>query len=428
MADQAAKRAEKLASALLNEYLDGRLTGAVSNKEEYLERCPEDEKDALWEAMHGVDYYVDYFHASHVRPEAVDGLIARLEAVKRKKLWIAEAGTRASRIEEMKTRGSRTEEMEGGAFLASVAQQMNIDTSRLVLQQSEQKLPAYSLPAHPPRMFHRNEAGPSFPRTGAGPTKMERFAQERSLATKAQEVLTEFDLNAAPVDLDELARCLFLHVQEVSMTSSEGCLITDGEIGTVLINRNIASHRRRRFTLAHEIAHYILHKNRPVFEDDRANLKFSVTSRTEIEANIFAAMLLMPPMLMPPRLSADRPTLSLADALMARFDVSLVAALRRLVGESSWRCALVVSQGETIRWSLPSPWFNGYIPSGIKPHPHTIARSLLEQEYEDENGTVMPAEVWVQGSLVEEEAKLREESRRMKNGTVYSLLTVVDPD
>jgi len=139
-------------------------------------------------------------------------------------------------------------------------------------------------------------------------------------------------------------------------------------------------------------------------------------------------MLLMPPSLLPPGFSAERPSLSLADALIKRFDVSLVAALRRLVAESSWRCALVVSKGETICWSVSSPWFNGFISPGISPHPHTIARSLLEAEYEDENGMIMPAEVWVQGPLVEEEAKVREESRRVKSGYVYSLLTVIDPD
>ncbi len=413
MADQAAKRAEKLASALLNEYLDGRLNGGASNKEEYLERCPEDEKDALWEAMHGVDYYVDYFHASHVRPEAVDGLIARLEAIKRKKLWIAEAGARAGRMKEI----------ESGSFLASVAQHMNIDTSRLIPQQPEQ-----SAPASPPRMFHRNETDAVYPKRGSGPTKMERFAQERLLATKAQEVLTRFELCTAPVDLDQLAQLLFLHVQEVSMIGSEGCLITDGEVGTILINRNIVFRRRRRFTLAHEIAHFLLHKNKPIFEDDKKNLMFSAASRTEVEANIFAAMLLMPPLLMPLGFSANRPSLALADELASQFDVSLVAALRRIVGDSSWRCALVVSEGDAVCWSLSSAWFNGYIPNGTKPHPHTIARSLLDQDYEDENGTVMPAEVWVRGPLVDEEAKVREESRRTKSGVVYSLLTVIDPD
>ena len=411
MTDQAARRAEKLAAALVNEYLDDRLAGRQPRKEDYLARCPEQERDSFWEAMQGVDYYMDYFHASHVRPDIVDGLIARLEAVKRKKMWMAEAEARASRVWEM---GDEVP-------LASVAQQMNINTSRLAEQRPEQQ-------ALPARTFYRNESAASATGGRAFPTKAERFARERSLAARAQEVLDQFEICELPIDLHDLAQRLYLHVQEVSMAGSEGCLVTDGDVGTILINRNIASHRRRRFTLAHECAHFILHKNKPIFEDDKNSLAFSADSRTELEANIFAAMLLMPPTLLPPGFSAERPTLTLADALVKRFDVSHTAALRRLVGESSWRCALVVSQGETIRWSVSSPWFNGFISPGIRPHPHTIARSLLDNDYEDENGMIMPAEVWVQGPLVEEEAKVREESRRVKGGYVYSLLTVVDPD
>ena len=411
MTDHAAHRAEKLAAGLLNEYLDERLNGREPRKEDYLDKCPEQEKDSFWEAMQGVDYYMDYFHASHVLPEVVDGLIDRLEAVKWKKMWLAEAETRASHVWEL---GSE-------APFALVAQQMNINTARLVEQRMEQQ-------AGSARTFYRNETTVPGYTAGTFLTKAERFARERSLAARAQEVLDRFEICEEPIDLHDLARRLYLHVQEVLMVGSEGCLITDGDVGTILINRNIPSHRRRRFTLAHEIAHFILHKNKPIFEDDKHNLRFSAKSHTEIEANIFAAMLLMPPSLLPPGFSAERPSLSLADALIKRFDVSLVAALRRLVAESSWRCALVVSKGETICWSVSSPWFNGFISPGISPHPHTIARSLLEAEYEDENGMIMPAEVWVQGPLVEEEAKVREESRRVKSGYVYSLLTVIDPD
>jgi len=411
MTDQAARRAEKLATALLNEYLDERLAGRPPRKEDYVERCPEQEKDSLWEAMQGVDYYMDYFHASHVRPDVVDELIARLEAVKRKQMWMAEAETRAGHVWELGVE----------VPLASVAQRMNIDTSHFVEHGSE-KL------AGQPRTFHRNETAASELGARTASTKAERFARERSLAARAQEVLDQFEICEEPIDLHDLAQRLCLYVQEVSMSGSDGCLVTDGDVGTILINRNVTSRRRRRFTLAHEIAHFILHKSKPIFEDDKNSLSFSANSHTEIEANIFAAMLLMPPSLLPPGFSAERPSFAIADALVKRFDVSASAALRRMVGESSWRCAIVVSEGETIRWSVSSPWFNGFISPGMRPHPHTIARALLEEEYEDENGMTMPAEVWVQGPLVNEEAKVREESRRVKSGYVYTLLTVIDPD
>lgn len=407
-----AKRAEKLAEALLNEYLDECLTGRGPEKNAYLDRCPEQEKDSLWEALQGVDYYINCFYTSYVRPAVLDNLVARLEAIRRQKVWMKEARERAEQIWELGVDVS----------LSAIAERMNIDTSRLQPQDAGRDAAVSST-----RAFHRNETASPATRQPVA-SKADRYARERTLAARAQEVLDQFDLSDEPVDLDELARGLNLYVQDVSMAGSEGCLLTDGEVGTILINRNIASDARRRFTLAHEIAHFILHRHKPIFEDSKNTLAFSASSQTEIDANVFAAMLLMPRSLLPPRFSAEKPSLAQADILAKRFGVSLQAALRRIVGESSWRCAMVVSRDNAVWWSAASPWFNGYIGGGTSPHQHTIARTLLELDYSTEDATIMPAELWVQGALAEEEAKVREESRRTSAGYVYSLITVIDPD
>ncbi|MGW1786468.1 ImmA/IrrE family metallo-endopeptidase [Streptomyces sp. NPDC002143] len=60
------------------------------------------------------------------------------------------------------------------------------------------------------------------------------------------------------------------------------------------------SHERRRFTVAHELAHLRLHRGRPLIldTDTRVNYRNTVSSmatdREEIEANRFAAALLAP--------------------------------------------------------------------------------------------------------------------------------------
>jgi hypothetical protein len=38
----------------------------------------------------------------------------------------------------------------------------------------------------------------------------------------------------------------------------------------------------------------------------------------------------------------------------------------------------------------------------------------------------LPADAWSEGALVEEGAELHEESRRLENGYVYTLLTVIE--
>jgi Zn-dependent peptidase ImmA (M78 family) len=71
--------------------------------------------------------------------------------------------------------------------------------------------------------------------------------------------------------------------------------------GTSVIGINSQHHPvRQRFTIAHEIAHLILHKNEVLHVDERyliglrSDVSSEATDDREIEANQFAAELLMP--------------------------------------------------------------------------------------------------------------------------------------
>ncbi len=74
-----------------------------------------------------------------------------------------------------------------------------------------------------------------------------------------------------------------------------GALRVEGKKGTILINRG-HSPERKNFTLAHEYAHFVLHRENINTHVDE-NLFFrddNVKNKREIEANQFAAEILMP--------------------------------------------------------------------------------------------------------------------------------------
>lgn len=105
-----------------------------------------------------------------------------------------------------------------------------------------------------------------------------------------------------PVDLDRIADHLSLTVVKTDMEPDvSGMLIRGAQTGTntIGLNKNHAL-VRRRFTLAHEIGHYELHRGRPLIVDSpvRINLRDRTsgmaTDHEEMEANRFAAELLMP--------------------------------------------------------------------------------------------------------------------------------------
>ncbi len=124
---------------------------------------------------------------------------------------------------------------------------------------------------------------------------MSKAAAER----KARELLAEVGARV-PVDVNAVAEYLGLSVVEEDLEGSvSGMLVLKDGRGVIGVNENHHPNRRR-FTVAHEIAHYLLHRGsasvfvdaRPVFfrDDDSA----ACTKQQEIEANAFAAELLVP--------------------------------------------------------------------------------------------------------------------------------------
>jgi Zn-dependent peptidase ImmA (M78 family) len=113
-------------------------------------------------------------------------------------------------------------------------------------------------------------------------------------------VLDECDILEAPVPVEDVARRLGISVvHEPIQGDIDGMLYRDGTRVVIGVNSKQAE-VRRRFTIAHEIGHYRLHPGHDVHVDRHVKIDFrdevssQATHREEIEANAFAAALLMP--------------------------------------------------------------------------------------------------------------------------------------
>lgn len=144
-----------------------------------------------------------------------------------------------------------------------------------------------------------------------------------------------------PVPVEKIAKTLGLEVRyEPFIEKTEdvsGMLYRDQNTGIVGVN-SLHQSNRQRFTLAHEIGHYLLHKTNKVFVDQTfgLHLRDSTSSqaidRQEIEANHFAAELLMPEAMIVHALKDQSPDdiEKLPEKLASRFDVSVQAMAFRL--------------------------------------------------------------------------------------------------
>jgi len=228
----------------------------------------------------------------------------------------------------------------------------------------------------------------------------------------AEAFLEEFGLDCG-TRLAEVASRLGLHVQEVEATSFDGALvrITGSPIGTVAIRRDIPEGGRKRFTLAHEIGHYVLPNQQADAPSPCRPHAIESWDRSlgphEIDANRFAAEILLPRALLRDELK-NQPTVEIARGMAGRFATSLTAATFRLVELSTYRVAMVVSLDGQVKWYQASEEFDRAVRTGPVDR-RTLAHDLFAGKTSTESACV-PADAWLFEQNLREGASIWEHS------------------
>jgi Zn-dependent peptidase ImmA (M78 family) len=162
-----------------------------------------------------------------------------------------------------------------------------------------------------------------------------------------------------------------VEIEEAPLRSLEGALLApdDRNVGTIILN-SASTPGRRRFTLAHELGHFLNLWHRP--EDPIAGFACSRGDLTtawgkpsgsasrhfvqEVEANRFAIELLAPYRLMRPYLRGI-PDLAEVVAVAQELGLSREASARRYVELHDRPCALLFSKEGTVRYVETGPGF-----------------------------------------------------------------------
>jgi Zn-dependent peptidase ImmA (M78 family) len=118
---------------------------------------------------------------------------------------------------------------------------------------------------------------------------------------EARKIIANYKLTTPPVHIEKLAEAHGARIARHRFEGPEsGFALRDGNRWIIGVNIQ-TSRRRQRFTIAHELGHLLLHKGRPLTVDQavlRVDMRNDVSSMAtdiqEIQANTFAATLLMP--------------------------------------------------------------------------------------------------------------------------------------
>lgn len=248
---------------------------------------------------------------------------------------------------------------------------------------------------------------------------MSRYLSEmriEQIRRAAIDLLAQYHV-ASPdaIDLDTLAWLRGrLRIRVGGLDGAEGRLVaSDGEGGVIRVasQQNLG---RFRFTVAHELGHYVLHRRGALDKiATRRDMTIWNDASEEAEANCFAAELLMPEFLFKPYCVGE-PRIALIDRLAEMFGTSTLATAFQYWEYTREPVALVLSKG----WQMKSfrPFGGGWprIRYG-RIHRDSAAGERLDAKAADSDGKVRtPAYAWLEGFDDRPEKDIMEDSRYLE--------------
>lgn len=121
---------------------------------------------------------------------------------------------------------------------------------------------------------------------------------DRDLIDTPEKLLSFAERNSvemAPLDVEDLTDKLGITINLKSLRNDLSGILYKDDVDKWIIEVNQLHHKnRRRYTIAHELGHYILHKHLKDRFEDEIFFRGGEPSNEEYQANEFASCILMP--------------------------------------------------------------------------------------------------------------------------------------
>ncbi len=164
----------------------------------------------------------------------------------------------------------------------------------------------------------------------------------KKIENQVDKLIHDQGIKELPIPIEKIARAHGAEVVAYDLKEASGMLVISKKKGTIGYNAS-QSKGRQRFTIAHELGHYLLHSDakKELFVDRDLIIKFRgeitytpAELKQESEANAFAAAILMPKSFILQELRNKKykelTENELIDALAKSFEVSALAMTYRL--------------------------------------------------------------------------------------------------
>lgn len=214
-----------------------------------------------------------------------------------------------------------------------------------------------------------------------------------------------------PIDVDQIAKGCgeifkwndpIVDIEEANIPNFEGMLFSNDEKTKwkIAYNSKLNSEGRIRFTKAHELGHYVLHRQQQekflCSKDDM--LEWSNEENIESQADLFASYLLMPLDDFRSQLNGSKVNLDILSHCADRYGVSLTATILKWLSYTPEKAVLVMSNDGFINWASSS---NAAVKAGayFKTRRNVIelpTNSLAKNEnvLSEKQGTKISSKTW----------------------------------
>jgi Zn-dependent peptidase ImmA (M78 family) len=205
-------------------------------------------------------------------------------------------------------------------------------------------------------------------------------------------ILNSFGLNdLSSIDVLDVVYALDVPIKFVPMRNGDGRIVHGNNKSLITINDNIEFETRRRFTIAHELGHYLMHKDSPIhhFDNSSSMSWFEEKNRSKIaqqeyEANVFASELLLPSTIYSKSVQGEYFSPDLIRDLSDKFGVSRTSTIYRFIEHGNHPICVFYSKDNKVNYWKRSHDFRYRIKDCTKAPPPSDS---VSSEYFDD-GTI----------------------------------------
>ncbi len=174
-------------------------------------------------------------------------------------------------------------------------------------------------------------------------------------------------------------------------------ILRHGDRAIIRVSNQIVQIGRLRFTIAHEVAHYLLGHQIPSELELGTTAPFN--AHQEREADVFATEFLMPKAWVAPLCAVKPVGLASVHAIAQTFGASIVAAAVRYVELAPAPCAVVYSEQGRVVWAKRSSAFPGRIPPQVDIGRGAVAFDYYQRGQLNPTARMVPAAAWFGSQL-----------------------------